>query len=64
MKRFLGIIRDDETVRGWFVVGGHTSVAWFGPNDRAEAEKLARQYNWRGGDVYRVEPDTRPLTWV
>lgn len=38
---------------GYYVMGGYTSVAWF-PTE-AEAQKLCRQLNYRGGTHYRVE---------
>jgi len=39
--------------RGYFVMGKHTSVAWYLTRD--EAERVATQLNYRGGIWYTVE---------
>lgn len=39
---------------GYYVMGKHTSVAWF--LKREDAERLAKQLNYRGGTHYTVQP--------
>lgn len=46
-----------QTPTGFYVMGKTQSVGWY--KDRAEAEKVAKQMNYRGGSIYTVVPDTR-----
>lgn len=40
---------------GFYVMGKTQSVGWY--KDQAEAEKVAKQMNYRGGTIYTVVPD-------
>ncbi len=39
---------------GYYIMGRHTSVAWY--KDKAKADSVCQQMNYRGGCVYRVVP--------
>jgi hypothetical protein len=45
---------DNNDGNGFYVMGQHTSVAWYLTRD--EAERDCKQMNYRGGTNYRVEP--------
>jgi hypothetical protein len=38
--------------KGYFIMGQHTSVAWY--KDKAEADKECKRMNYRGGTIYIV----------
>ena len=44
---------------GYYVMGRYTSVAWYPPHQRKQAEKIAKFLSQYGGAEYRVEPDYR-----
>lgn len=48
------VTASDKASQGFYIVGRHTSVAWF-PH-REEAETECSQMNQRGGTCYRVQP--------
>ena len=47
---------ESKEVTGYYVMGQHTSVAWFGIADKAKAEKLIAQSNAHSGIRYKLEP--------
>jgi hypothetical protein len=44
----------EQQVLGYYVMGRHTSCAWY--LRKVEAERVCKQMNYRGGTHYRVEP--------
>lgn len=47
--------KERENPTGFYVMGKTQSVGWY--ENRTEAEKVAKQMNYRGGTIYTVVPD-------